>query len=143
MSATRRLASSGSPYEPQLGFSRGVREGQVIAISGTAPLGPDGTTVGPGDPAAQAQRCFEIIRESLEKLGADLSHVTRTRIYLVHIDDWRAVGPVHGELFRNIRPASTVVQVSRFIDSSWLVEIEADAVVPAVVPVMPSGGERS
>jgi enamine deaminase RidA (YjgF/YER057c/UK114 family) len=79
MSATRRLASSGSPYEPQLGFSRGVREGQIIAISGTAPLGPDGTTVGPGDPAAQAQRCFQIIRESLEKLEADARPTSAAR----------------------------------------------------------------
>jgi enamine deaminase RidA (YjgF/YER057c/UK114 family) len=130
MTGTRRLASSGSPYEPQLGFSRGVRDGQIIAISGTAPLGADGTTVGPGDPAAQARRCFEIIGESLEKLGAGLGQVTRTRIFLLHIEDWHAVGPVHGELFKNIRPACTVVQVSRFIDPSWLVEIEADAVVP-------------
>lgn len=90
----------------------------------------DGTTVGPGDPAAQARRCFEIIRESLEKLGADLGHVTRTRIFLVRIDDWRAVGPVHGEFFKDIRPASTVLQVSRLIDPSWLIEVEADAVVP-------------
>jgi enamine deaminase RidA (YjgF/YER057c/UK114 family) len=134
MTATRRLASSGSPYEPQIGFSRGVRVGQIVAISGTAPLAPDGTTVGPGDPGAQARRCFEIIRESLEKLDADLSHVTRTRIFLVHIADWHAVGPVHGEFFKDIRPACTLVQVSRFIDSSWLVEVEADAVVPAMPP---------
>jgi enamine deaminase RidA (YjgF/YER057c/UK114 family) len=130
MTRTRQLASSGSPYEPQIGFSRGVRAGQIIAISGTAPLARDGTTVGPGDPAAQARRCFEIIRESLEKLGADLGHVTRTRIFLVRIDDWRAVGPVHGEFFKDIRPASTVLQVSRLIDPGWLIEVEADAVVP-------------
>ena len=135
----RQLATSGSPYEPQIGFSRGVRAGPIIAISGTAPLAADGTTVGPGDPAAQALRCFEIIRESLEKLGADLGHVTRTRIFLVHIADWRAVGPVHGDFFKDVRPACTVVQVSRFIDSSWLVEVEADAVVPETLP----GGETS
>ena len=126
----RQLASSGSPYEPQIGFSRGVRDGQIIAISGTAPLARNGTTVSPGDPAAQARRCFEIIRECLEKLGADLSHVTRTRIFLLRIDDWHAVGPIHGEFFKNVRPASTVVQVSRFIDPSWLIEVEADAVIP-------------
>ena len=126
----RQRASSGSPYERQIGFSRGVRDGRIIAISGTAPLAPDGTTVGPGDAAAQARRCFEIIRESLEKLGADLRHVIRTRIFLVRIDDWKVVGPVQGEFLGDIRPASTVVEVSRLIGPDWLIEVEADAVLP-------------
>jgi enamine deaminase RidA (YjgF/YER057c/UK114 family) len=77
MSETRRHVSTGSPYEPKIGFSRAVREGQIIAISGTAPLAPDGTTAGLGDPRAQARRCFEIVRETLHKLGADLAHVIR------------------------------------------------------------------
>jgi len=125
----RQRVSSGSPYEPIIGISRAVRAGTVIAVSGTAPLGPDGKTVGVGDPAAQARRCLEIIRAALEKLGADLRHVHRTRTLLTRIEDWEAVGRVHGEFFRDVRPANTVVQVTRFIDPDWLVEFEADAVV--------------
>jgi enamine deaminase RidA (YjgF/YER057c/UK114 family) len=129
MNHKRRRVSSGSPYEPKIGFSRAVREGRIIAISGTAPIAPDGTTVGPGDPAVQARRCFEIIREALQKTGADLADVLRTRVFLTRIEDWEAVAVVHGEFFGEVRPASTVVQVSRLIDPGWLVEIEADAVV--------------
>ena len=121
--------SSGSPYEPRLGISRAVRSGRIIAVAGTAPIGPDGKTVGKGDPAVQARRCIEIIRNALEQAGASLSDVIRTRILLTRIDDWESVGQVHGEFFRNIRPANTVMQVTRFIDPDWLVEIEADAVV--------------
>lgn len=129
MTDTRRQVSSGSPYEPKIGFSRAVREGRIIAVSGTAPIAPDGTTVGLGDPAAQARRCFEIIREALQKAGADLTHVVRTRIFLTNIEDWEAVAAVHGEFFAEVRPASTVVQVSALIDPRWLIEVEADAVV--------------
>jgi enamine deaminase RidA (YjgF/YER057c/UK114 family) len=130
MSATgRRSVSTGSPYEPIIGISRAVRIGPIIAVSGTAPLGPDGKTVGVGDPAAQARRCFEISRLALEQLGSSLGDVIRTRIFLTRIEDWRAVGEVHGEVFRGIRPASTMVQVTRFIDPDWLVETEVDAVV--------------
>jgi enamine deaminase RidA (YjgF/YER057c/UK114 family) len=125
----RTLISSGSPYEPKVGLSRAVRVGQVIAVAGTAPIGPDGQTVGVGDPAAQARRCLEIIGAALEKAGCSLQHVVRTRILLTRIDDWQAVAAVHGEFFRDIRPANTIMQVSRFIDPAWLVEIEADAVV--------------
>jgi enamine deaminase RidA (YjgF/YER057c/UK114 family) len=125
----RRLISSGSPYEPKIGISRAVRVGSVIAVSGTAPLGPDGRTVGKGDAAAQARRCLEIIREALERAGASLDQVVRTRTLLARIEDWEAVGSVHGEFFGSIRPANTVVQVSRFIDPDWLVEFEADAIV--------------
>ncbi len=129
MSETRRRASSGSPFEPTIGFSRGVREGRIIAISGTAPIAPDGTVAGPGDPAAQARRCFEIIGAALRTLGADLRDVVRTRMYLTRIEDWNAIGKVHGEFFGAIRPASTVVQVARLIDPAWLIEVEVDAVV--------------
>ena len=125
----RQLISSGSPYEPRVGISRAVRVGDVIAVSGTAPLGPDGRTVGSGDPAAQARRCLEIISAALESAGASLTDVIRTRSLLVRIDDWQAVAAVHGEFFRDIRPANTIMQVSRFIDPDWLVEFEADAVV--------------
>lgn len=130
MSQSHGRLSSGSPYEPRIGFSRAAREGTNVAVSGTAPLAADGTTVGAGDPAAQTRRCLEIIRDALEGLDSGLAHVIRTRIFLTRIEDWERVAPVHGEFFRDIRPASTVVQVSRFIDPEWLVEIEADAVVP-------------
>ena len=125
----RKLISSGSPYEPKVGISRAVRVGPIISVAGTAPLGPDGRTVGLGDPAAQARRCLEIIAASLHGAGASLRDVVRTRILLTRIADWEAVATVHGEFFRDIRPVNTIMQVSRFIDPDWLLEIEADAVV--------------
>jgi len=125
----RKLVSSGSPFEPVLGMSRAVRAGSVVTVAATAPLGPDGRTVGRGDPAAQARRCLEIIAAALEGAGASLRHVVRTRILLTRIEDWEAVARVHGELFRDIRPANTTMQIARFIDPEWLVEIEADAVI--------------
>jgi enamine deaminase RidA (YjgF/YER057c/UK114 family) len=125
----RNLVSSGSPYEARVGFSRAVRAGAIVSVAGTAPLGPDGNTVGHGDAAAQARRCLEIITAALKDAGASLRHVVRTRILLTRIEDWPAVASVHGEYFRAIRPVCTVVQVSGLIDRDWLVEIEADAVV--------------
>lgn len=125
----RSLISSGSPYEPRVGISRAVRAGATVSVAGTAPIGPDGRTVGQGDPGAQARRCLEIIAAALHDAGASLRHVVRTRILLTRIADWEAVAAVHGEVFREIRPANTILQVSRFIDPDWLVEIEADAVV--------------
>jgi enamine deaminase RidA (YjgF/YER057c/UK114 family) len=125
----RKLISSGSPYEPRIGISRAVRVGSIIAVSGTAPLGPDGETVGRGDPAAQARRCLDIIKEALERAGSSLDQVVRTRTLLTRIEDWRIVAAVHGEYFGTIRPANTIVQVTRFIDPDWLIEFEADAVV--------------
>ena len=127
----RQHFSSGSPYEPLLGISRAVRSGNVIAIAGTAPLGPDGKTVAPGDAAAQMRRCLEIASQALNALGANLTDVIRTRIFLTRIEDWEAVGRVHGEVFRDIRPVNTVMQVTRFVDPEWLVEIEVDAVINA------------
>jgi enamine deaminase RidA (YjgF/YER057c/UK114 family) len=123
------MVSSGSPYEPIIGISRAVRLGNIIAVAGTAPLGPDGKTVGLGNPDAQARRCFEISRLALEQLGASLPDVVRTRILLTRIEDWEAVAQVHGEFFRDIRPVTTIMQVSRFIDPDWLVETEVDAVI--------------
>lgn len=125
----RKLVSSGSPYEPKVGLSRAVRAGCIVTVAGTAPLGPDGRTVARGDAAAQARRCLEIIATALESAGATLQHVVRTRILLTRIEDWQAVAAVHGEFFGTIRPANTIMQVSRFIDPEWLVEIEADAVL--------------
>jgi enamine deaminase RidA (YjgF/YER057c/UK114 family) len=132
----RQLISSGSPFEPKVGISRAVRAGAVISVAGTAPLGPDGRTVGHGDAAAQARRCLEIIAAALERAGASLRHVTRTRILLTRIADWEAVAAVHGEFFRDIRPVNTIMQITRFIDPEWLIEIEADAVVDDA----PAGG---
>jgi enamine deaminase RidA (YjgF/YER057c/UK114 family) len=125
----RKLVSSGSPYEASVGFSRAVRAGPVVSVAGTAPLGPDGTTVGRGDAAAQARRCLEIIAAALEGAGASLRHVVRTRILLTRIEDWPLVARVHGEYFGSIRPACTVAEVAGLIDRDWLVEIEADAVI--------------
>src|SRR5262249_23900283 len=123
---SRAHASSGSAYEPLIGISRGIRAGRFVAISGTAPIGADGQTVGRGDPAAQARRCFEIIGAALEQLGARLHDVVRTRTLLTRIEDWEAVALVHGEFLADVRPASTIMQVVRFIDPDWLVEIEVD-----------------
>jgi len=131
MSTLRRRVSTGSPYEPRFGISRAVRAGQIVAISGTAPLDKDGKTVGHGDPAQQARRCLEIIQMALEQIGGSVSDVVRTRILLTRIDDWESAARVHGEFFGQVRPANTTMQVTRFIDPDWLVEIEADAVVDA------------
>ena len=129
MSDARRRVSSGSPYEPIVGLSRAVRAGNLVCVAGTAPLDAEGRTVAPGDPARQARRCFEIVARALEEAGAGLKDVVRTRILLTRIEDWEAVARVHGEFFRGVRPVNTVMQVSRFIDPDWLVEVEADAVV--------------
>ncbi len=129
MSNERKLVSSGSPYESLIGFSRAVRVGRIIAVGGTAPIGADGKTAGAGDPAAQTRRCFEIIEEALKEAGASLENVIRTRIFLTDMSHWEAIGRVHGEVFGEIRPASTIVQVTSLIDPDWLVEIEADAVI--------------
>lgn len=127
--SSRRRVSSGSPYEPKIGFSRAVRIGNVIALSGTAPVGADGTTAGRGDPAAQTRRCLEIIRAALEELGGTLLDVVRTRIFLIRVEDWPEIGRVHGDFFGEVRPAATMVKVAGLLDPDWLVEIEADAVI--------------
>jgi enamine deaminase RidA (YjgF/YER057c/UK114 family) len=129
ISPARLTVSSGSAYEPIIGFSRAVRIGNIIAVGGTT-AGSGGKMVGVGDPAAQTRACLEIIVKALADAGSKLEHVIRTRIYLVDIAHWEAVGRVHGEMFKDIRPACSILQVSRFIDPDWLVEIEADAVVP-------------
>lgn len=125
----RARVSSGSPFEDVIGFSRAVKVGDTVSVSGTAPIGPDGNTVGIGDPAAQTRQCIEIIQSALIDLGADLRHVVRTRIYLTRIEDWEEAGRAHGEFFSEIKPASTMVQVAGLINTEWLVEIEADAVI--------------
>ena len=125
----RQLISSGSPFEPVIGFSRAVKVGNHIFVSGTAPIGADGKTEGVNDPYLQTKRCLEIISQALEKAGARLENVVRTRTFLLNIEDWEKVAKAHGEVFDNIRPASTMVEVSGFINPEWLVEFEADAVV--------------
>jgi enamine deaminase RidA (YjgF/YER057c/UK114 family) len=126
---SRKLVPSTSPYAPVIGFSRAVRVGNHICVGGTAPLDANGKTVGVGDPAAQARQCLEIIKWALEQAGASMRDVVRTRTMLVRIEDWPAVAKVRGEYFRDIRPVDTVVQVGRFIDQDWLIEIEVDAVL--------------
>jgi enamine deaminase RidA (YjgF/YER057c/UK114 family) len=123
----RRRVSSGSPYEPIIGFSRAIRVGARVEVGGTAPIWPDGSC--DPDPAAQARRCFEIIEAALTEAGASLADVVRTRTYLVDATDWEAIGRVHGELFGSIRPASTMVVVAALLDPRWKAEIEADAIV--------------
>lgn len=123
----RRHAASGSPYEATIGFSRAVRVGDRVLVSGTAPIWPDGS-VDP-DPGAQARRCFEIILAALADLGADARHVVRTRMYLTTASAADAVSAAHGEIFRGARPASTMVLVAGLLDPRWVVEIEAEAIV--------------
>lgn len=125
----RSHAASGSPFEARIGFSRAVRSGEVVAVSGTAPIGEDGATVGVGDVGAQTSRCVEIALAALAEVGARPADVVRTRIMLTDVTRWEEAAAVHGELFADVRPACTFVEVSRFIDPDWLVEIEVDAVV--------------
>ena len=127
----RQNISSGSPYEPVIGFSRAVRIGNTIAVGGTAPIGADGKTVGIGDPAAQTRRCIEIIRIAIEKAGGTLENVIRTRVFFTRQADWEAIGRAHGEAFGAIRPVSTMAVVKALLDDAWLVEIEADAMIDA------------
>ena len=126
---TRTLVSSGSPYEGAIGLSRAVRIGPMIAVSGTAPLGPDGKTVHAGDLYAQTKRCFEICAKAVADAGGRLEDIVRTRVMLADITRWQDAARAHGELFATIRPACTFVEVSRFIDPDWLVEVEVDAYV--------------
>jgi enamine deaminase RidA (YjgF/YER057c/UK114 family) len=114
-----------SPYEPIIGFSRAVRIGNAIHVSGTGPVGAD-----EADAATQTRKIFEIAAEVLIRAGASLADVVRTRIYLTHAADWEAVGRVHGEFFRDIRPAATMVVVAQLLNPDWRVEIEFDAVIP-------------
>lgn len=125
----RELISNGNPLEDIIGFSRAVRVGPYISVGGTAPVGEDGKTVGMGDPEAQTRRCLEIIKEALERAGSGLEDVVRTRILLTRIEDWEEVIKVRAEYFKKIKPVDTVMQVARFINPEWLVEIEADAII--------------
>lgn len=129
MTEVRTLVSSGSYLEPVIGFSRAVRVGDHIAVGGTAPIAAGGGTAGIGDVYAQTKRCLEIIDKALADAGGKLEHVTRTRIILTDIALWKDAARAHAEAFATIRPATTLMQVSAFVDPDWLVEIEVDAIV--------------
>jgi enamine deaminase RidA (YjgF/YER057c/UK114 family) len=123
--------TSGSPFEPTIGFSRAVRAGPWIAVAGTAPVAPDGSAAHPGDVYAQTKLCLEIMLRAIGEAGGAAAHVIRTRILLVDIATWREAARAHGEVFGEIRPACTFVEISRLIDPGWLVETEADCYVDA------------
>ncbi len=124
-----RRVSSGSPFEPVIGLSRAVRSGAWIAVAGTAPLGPDGKTVHAGNVYEQTRRCLEIIAAAIAEAGGSVGDVIRTRILLKDIGNWQEAARAHGEVFADIRPANTIMQVVRFIDPEWQVEVEADCFV--------------
>lgn len=126
---SRMNIHSGAPWETTVGYCRAVRLGPHIMVSGTAPVGDDGEVVGAGDAYVQARRCIEIIAEALERAGAGLGDVVRTRIFVTDIERWREVGRAHQEAFGSVSPATTMVEVSRLIDPAMLVEIEADALL--------------
>jgi enamine deaminase RidA (YjgF/YER057c/UK114 family) len=122
----RQNITGGSPFEPIIGFSRAVRVGSAVHVAGTGPVGADNE-----DAAGQTRRIFAIAEKALAEAGASFKDVVRTRMYLTHVEDWESVGHVHGEFFRDIRPAATMVVVAALLNPAWRIEIEFDAVLPS------------
>ena len=126
----RVLVSSGSYLEPVIGFSRAVRVGNLVSVGGTAPIAAGGGTAAKGDVYGQTKRCLEIVAKALADAGAGIEHTVRTRILLTDVALWQDAARAHAEIFSSIRPVTTLMQVSAFVDPDWLVEIELDAVIP-------------
>ena len=128
---TRQRVSSGRPWESIIGYSRAVRVGNQVWVAGTSATNPDGSTHAPGDPYAQARRCFEIIAAALAEAGATMAHVVRTRMFVTDMTRWEEYGRAHSEFFADIRPAATMVQVAQMglIDPAQMIEVEVDAVI--------------